>query len=83
MKVVEDCIKLLGTYKTNIMEQNSSIEVLNSKISDIEKTISNLEKKVQDNWTFMSEEVNDIYPAIKSINTEIMLIKNKICSSEH
>jgi hypothetical protein len=83
MKIVEDCIKLLGTYKTNIMEQNSSIEIINSKINDLQKNISSLEKKVQDNWVFISEEINDIYPAIKSINTEIMLIKNKICSSEH
>ena len=85
MKIIEDFIKVLGIHKVNIAEQNSSIEILNSNINDLQninsnlqKTISNLEKRIQENWTFISEEVNDIYPAIKAINTEIMLIKNKI-----
>ena len=77
MKIIEDCIKLLGVYKFNIMQQDSSIHVLNSKINDLEKTIYNLEKKINDNWTFTSGEINDIYPSIKAINTEIMFIKNK------
>jgi len=85
MKIIEDCIKLLGTYKDNIKEQNSSIDIINSKINDLQNNISNLQKnisslenKVHSNWAFISEEVNDIYPAIKAINTEIMLIKNKL-----
>jgi len=78
MKIIEDCIKFIGINKNTIKEQNSSIEILNSKIKDITEKISNIEMKIHDNWIFIFEEVNDIYPAIKAINTEIMLIKNKI-----
>jgi hypothetical protein len=78
MKIIEDCIKIIGINKNTIKEQNSSIEILNSKIKGINEKISNIEMKIHDNWIFILEEVNDIYPAIKAVNTEIMLIKNKI-----
>ena len=77
MIVIEDCIIFLGKYKARIIEQENSIELFNKKLNSMNEKISNLEKNIFDNSVFMSEEINDIYPAIKAINIEIMNIKNK------
>jgi len=71
MKTIDEIIRLLVSYESIIDNQKNIIQ-------QIKIDIAKLETKVNGNWQFLSEEVSDIYPAIKYINTEIMYIKNKI-----
>jgi flagellar hook-associated protein FlgK len=67
MKVINDILDLFLKF-------NNKFEEL---IQDLTNKINMLEKKVDINWTVATEEINDMYPAIKAINTEIMYLKNK------
>ena len=55
---------------STLNQQKQVIQELSIKLKNIEETVNN-------NWIFLSEEVSDIYPAIKSLNIEIMSMKNK------
>jgi len=71
MKTIDDIIRLLVSYESIIDNQKKIIQ-------QIKIDMAKLDNKVNDNWQFLSEEVSDIYPTIKHINTEIMYIKNKM-----
>jgi peptidoglycan hydrolase CwlO-like protein len=69
-KVIDALIKVLENNKSEIYE----LKELNT---EIKKEIRILEERVKTNYSVIYEEINDIYPAIKYINTEIMYIKQK------
>ena len=70
MNIVDDALHIIIQNASIMKNQATTIAELNKKIDMLEKTVNH-------NWTFLSEEVSDIYPAIKSINVELMLIKTK------
>ena len=70
IKIIDDVINIIINIMTKINNQETLIKELTAKLSILENNVNN-------NWIFMSEEINDIYPAIKAVNLEIMNIKNK------
>ena len=70
MKVTDDGISIIVNNIKDMNQQKQVIQELSIKLKNIEETVNN-------NWIFLSEEVSDIYPAIKSLNIEIMSMKNK------
>ena len=78
IKIVDDILNILITNMIFVKVRLTTIDTQETTIQDLLKKIAALEKKVHHNWLFLSEEVNDIYPCIKAINTEIMYLKNKM-----
>lgn len=88
MKLLDSSINILIAHKIKMIEIANEIYILKDEVNKLNQQLkpfiknndySIVSKRVDDNWQFLSEEVNDIYAAIKTINTEIMHIKNKIC----
>ena len=79
MKLLDSSIDILIAHKIKMIEITNEIYILKDEVNQQLKPFIIVSKKVDDNWQFLSEEVNDIYAAIKTINTEIMHIKSKIC----
>jgi 50S ribosomal subunit-associated GTPase HflX len=89
MKVIDSIIDIILVNKIKMIEIANEIDNLKDEVNKLNQQLkpfiksndySIVSKRVDDNWTFLSEEITDIYSAIKNINTEIMYIKDKICS---
>ena len=78
IKIVDDILNIIINNMIIVKGRLTTIDTQETTIKDLLNKIVALERKVDQNWVFLSEEVNDIYPSIKAINTEIMYIKNKM-----
>lgn len=88
MKLMDSSIDILIMYRLNMLKIENEIDILKDEVNKLNQQLkpfikgneySIVSKRVDDNWSFLSEEISDIYAAIKNINTEIMFIKDKIC----
>jgi len=89
MRIMDSGIDIIIKYKLQMIEIGKDVDILKDEVNKLNQQLkpfiksndySIVSKKVDDNWSFLSEEITDIYSAIKNINTEIMYMKNKICS---
>jgi len=89
MKLMDNSIDILIMHRLNMLKIENEIDILKDEVNKLNQQLkpfiksndySIISKRVDDNWSFLSEEITDIYSAIKNINTEIMYIKDKICS---
>lgn len=87
MKIADSIIDIIIRNKMNIIELSKEFDIIKNEINILNEQLKPYMKtsdynmilhKANDDWSQLSEEVTDIYNAIKHINTEIMLIKNKI-----
>ena len=69
---------IILTIIIKIIDTNLDIITTNNlKIIEISNKINSISEKIKSSVN-VSEDVDDIYAAIKAINNEIMYIKNKV-----
>jgi len=88
MKLMDSSMDILIMHKRKMIEIANEVDILKDEVNKLNQQLkpfiksndySIVSKRVDQNWSFLSEEITDIYAAIKNINTEIMFIKDKIC----
>jgi hypothetical protein len=88
MRTFDSSIDILIAYKLKMIEIANEVHILKDEVNKLNEELKYfiktndctiISKRVDENWLIVTEDISDIYSAIKCINTEIMFIKNKIC----